>query len=435
MKILLIGQCTLQMGRMEFGNIGNYSIIEPFVRELHHVFPKAEIKTTFQMTEEFCKREHIKRCPMELYYSWSEKDTELCLSERSSAAVFHQTGHLPYESPFIREVLDSDLVIDFSGDMWGDNADLLGKNRFLVGAYKDLTVHLLGKPVAMLAGSPGPFEHENNCAIAQEVFPLFDLVTNREPVTKNILEQYAIYNSNMLDLACPAFLFEPKSNEEISPLLLQEGLLDKTRPAVGFILCGWNMIEGPFNKWPRDDSEYIFFAELLEYFANEVEVDIYLMSHSNGFDVNTEFTPIHGRDYPIIKQLQNIVQKRGKARNIKSLDGIYSPAETKAIIGKFDMLISGRLHGAVAGLSQSVPTVLIDYGHEPKAHKLRGFAAVAGVDEYVADPCDPASMKRIVMECWQKRSDIKKFLDNMMPVVKEKARENFRLLTTLVKPH
>ena len=27
----------------------------------------------------------------------------------------------------------------------------------------------------------------------------------------------------------------------------------------------------------------------------------------------------------------------------------------KAVIGKFDMIVSGRVHGAVAGLSQSVP--------------------------------------------------------------------------------
>lgn len=38
MNILVIGQCTLHWGRMEFGNIGNYYIIEPFMRELHAVF-------------------------------------------------------------------------------------------------------------------------------------------------------------------------------------------------------------------------------------------------------------------------------------------------------------------------------------------------------------------------------------------------------------
>lgn len=44
MNILLIGQCSLHWGRMEFGNIGNYYIIEPFIRELHQTFPAAKIK-------------------------------------------------------------------------------------------------------------------------------------------------------------------------------------------------------------------------------------------------------------------------------------------------------------------------------------------------------------------------------------------------------
>ena len=57
MKILVTGLCTLHWGRLEYGNVGNYYIIEPFFRELHRVFPEAKIVTTFQMTKEFCERE------------------------------------------------------------------------------------------------------------------------------------------------------------------------------------------------------------------------------------------------------------------------------------------------------------------------------------------------------------------------------------------
>lgn len=53
MKILVIGQGTLHWGRLEFGNIGNYYIIEPFFRELHRVFPHAAIQTTFQCQMNF----------------------------------------------------------------------------------------------------------------------------------------------------------------------------------------------------------------------------------------------------------------------------------------------------------------------------------------------------------------------------------------------
>ena len=83
MKILITGQTTLHWGRMEFGNIGNYYIIEPFVRLLHETFPMAKIKTTLQMSERFCRDENIEVLPMELFFGWdndlkkANKDTEI----------------------------------------------------------------------------------------------------------------------------------------------------------------------------------------------------------------------------------------------------------------------------------------------------------------------------------------------------------------------
>ena len=74
MKILVTGLCTLHWGRLQFGNIGNYYIIEPLFRELHRVFEGAEIITTFQMTDEFIRKEKVEVVPMDLYYAWKESD-------------------------------------------------------------------------------------------------------------------------------------------------------------------------------------------------------------------------------------------------------------------------------------------------------------------------------------------------------------------------
>src|SRR5690554_4777366 len=117
MNILLIGQCTLHWGRMEFGNIGNYYIIEPFVRELYKVFPDAKIKTTFQMSERFCKDEKVEVLPMEYYYGFNENDFNIAEKEYKIAKHFAETNELPDTTPYIDAVLDSDLVIDFSGDI------------------------------------------------------------------------------------------------------------------------------------------------------------------------------------------------------------------------------------------------------------------------------------------------------------------------------
>ena len=432
LKILVIGQCTLHWGRMEYGNIGNYYIVEPFVRELHRVFPNSEIRTTFQMSQEFCQRENVIALPIEYYYSWNPGDLETALLELSIAELYHKTGHLVKATPYINEVLDSDIVIDFSGDIWGDNADILGEDRFLIGLCKDRVAQLLGKPTVMLTGSPGPFKNQKTETFAKEVFSNFSFVTNREPISTRVLEEEGFDISKVVNLACPAFLFEPAKPEKLKALFADRRLNDNGRPTLGFILCGWNFTEGPFDKHPRNDNEYIQFAEAVEYISENLGAKVVLMSHSNGFKVPpAKFELIHGRDYPIIKQLQKVLDERGIARNVVSIDGIYDPWTTKAIIGSFDMMVSGRVHGAVAGLSQCVPTVMIDYGHEPKAHKIRGFAEVAGVGEYVADPSSPEDLIKKIQLCWNNRHKYREHLLKWIPEVKIMAKQNFELLQNI----
>lgn len=434
MKVLLTGQCSLHWGRMEFGNIGNYYIIEPFVRELHRVFPNCEIRTTFQMSERFCIEERVKLLPMELFYGWTGEDLALAKKEVELAKRFSETGELPEQTPYLGAVMWSDIVIDFSGDIWGDNANFLGDDRFEVGLLKDRAAQLMGKRTVMLAGSPGPFGDKRLKELAKTVYESYDLVTNREPLSTRLLEREGFDCSNTLTLACPAFLFEPTYNQYVDQAVREirdcKGRANK--PVFGFILCGWNFETGPFDKWPRDDRDYVVFAETIEFITEELGARVCLMSHSNGFDIPpAPFKLKHGRDYPIAKQLQKVVLERGIAKDVIALDGLYDTWETKAIVSSFDMLISGRVHAAVAGLSQHVPTVIIDYGHEPKAHKLRGFAAIVGVEKYVVDPSSKGELKSGVKMCWDNLASYKDYLREHMPTVRKQAKTHFDLLKSL----
>lgn len=431
MNIFVIGQCTLHWGRMEFGNIGNYYIAEPFFRELHRVFPMATIKTTFQMSEKFCEREGVLCIPMDLYYGWNSEDLNIAYKEYSIASIYSRTNKLLETTQFIEEVLTSDLVIDFSGDIWGKNADLVGPNRFLVGLLKNAVVQLLGKPIVMLAGSPGPFNRDETLEFAHEVFSNFTFVTNREKVSRRVLEDYGFDTSKVYDYVCPAFMFEPLTQKEIVKFIEDTPLYNKVRPVVGFILCGWNMLQGPFSRENWKNEEYALYVDLLVDFIKKYKVNLCLMSHSNGFDLPPKFKLKQGRDFPIVKQLYDILKQTEVADSVFLLDGLYSPAETKAIISNFDMLISGRVHAAVAGLSQNIPTTIIDYGHEPKAHKLMGFAEVAGVRDYVANPRDLQDMREKVDKCWNNRNEIRSFLEERNIVIRDKIREQFDLLKTI----
>lgn len=75
-SILVTGLCTLHWGRLQYGNIGNYYIVEPLFRQLHKHFEDYRIMTTFQMDECFVQKENIEVLPMETYYSWCENDVE-----------------------------------------------------------------------------------------------------------------------------------------------------------------------------------------------------------------------------------------------------------------------------------------------------------------------------------------------------------------------
>ncbi|HLS31518.1 MAG TPA: polysaccharide pyruvyl transferase family protein, partial [Flavobacteriaceae bacterium] len=344
----------------------------------------------------------------------------------------HNGKPLTETTPFMDAVMEADLVIDFSGDIWGDNADFLGENRFLVGLYKDRTAQLLGKKTVMMAGSPGPFSPGKNLDFAKEVFENFDLVTNRESFSRKVLVEYGFNLNKLKDLSCPSFLFEAKSDlnlEEIHPQLLRE----KPDLIAGVILCGWNFPTQAFDSTKRSDLEYDFIVNpLLKFLDENPNVKLCLMSHSNGFNPGEKpFRLLHGRDYETIKQLERILIEKGYGKRIFTLDGVYDPWTTKAIIGSFDLLLSGRIHGAVAGLSQQVPTVIIDYGNGPEAHKLKGFAKEAGMLDYVVDPHQPEDVFSKLQDCVHNLSTIEKQLERQIPKVEEKSKQNFKLLKDL----
>src|SRR5690606_9693600 len=107
------------------------------------------------------------------------------------------------------------------------------------------------------------------------------------------------------------------------------------------------------------------------------------------------------RDYSVSKQLEQVLETRGISKDFEMIERVNNTWETKAIIKNLDMLVSGRIHGAVAGLSQLVPTVIIDYGHPPKAHKLKGFAIEAGAEEFIADPAIKNDIINKIDSAWK----------------------------------
>lgn len=433
LKIFLIGLTSVRLGALEAGaNLGNYMIIEPLVKYLKAEFSEFDIKTSLQLSDSFCERFGIV-CKREArFWTYGMKTALTTAGDIFRVSIWWLLNHVIgnkaefaiRNSELLREMYESHLIIDFSGDNFGENA---GRNKFLEDCAEILLARILEKPVIMLAGSPGPFKSYWRKVLGKFVLNRVSLITNREPISTEILRDLGVKKSLLKTTACPAFLFEGKKKEEIMDILKAENVyLGQDYPAIGVIITSWNMPNPPFSKIPREEEELQPFIAMIKLLLDEIKAQIVLISHSNRLDTNGQL--IHGPDFTIMSQLYEMLNPEKYGKKLILLNKPYDTATMKGIIGCFDMLISGRLHGSISGLSQSIPTAIIDYGHEPKAHKLRGVARLLGLEEYVCDPTDAEQMAKIVSNIWMNRVAIQGKLSKEVDEVKKQARLNFRLL-------
>ena len=438
MKILVTGLATLHWGRIEYGNIGNYYIVVPLFRKLHAYFPGAEIRTTLQLTDGFCERENIRKLPLEYYYAWREDsaDTREALEELAAAEIYHSCGSLVWESGFIREVRKADLVINFSGDMWGDNSAAMGENRFLVDLLKTRTAQLLGRKTVLFASSPGPVTEERTLELAKKVYAGFDLVVNREAVSVQVLREEGFEVRRTRSCACPSYLFDkscyPVPVEE-DAILQREGFREGVQN-IGFILATYSLPGRSYDSWERSDEDFQDFVELIEYIIREKKARVLLISHSNGFELPPHFKRTHWRDYRMICQLYEILKKRGRVdmRLLHKVDTLYEPWEMHTLIGNLTMLISGRVHGAVAGLEQYVPTLAFDYKNGPLAHKTYGFFAVMGMEDCVI-PREDFDFIKYFERTYSRLEEIRARLKANHREVKDKVELGFQMMKDLTE--
>ncbi len=428
-KILVTGLCTLHWGRLQYGNIGNYYIVEPLFRQLHKHFPDYKIVTTFQMDEQFANNEKIEVLPMDMYYAWGDQDVTNAYKDVETAekVVKHIDTQL---TPWVENLLHCEYVINVSGDMWGDNAEHVGHKRFLVDCLKMRAAQILHKKTILYAVTPGPFSGEEK-QLAKEVFNKFDLVVIREKVSRDNLIKWGLSVNHVVWAPCPSFLFEANENYKSKWTEEIEKSHAQNRKVIGITFGGFNMPCGPYDMWPRADEQYQVFADLAEYVINVLKGDIVIFSHTNGFDLPPHFKLKCGRDYLILEQFYHILLEKNSKyeEHIKLINEPLLPCDIKKVIGGLDMLITGRVHASVAATSQCIPTVYIEYDRRViYSDKMTGFSAQLGMEEFVCEPQNGEHLKEKVTECFNHIEDIKTRLKKKIPTIQQKAQDAFELI-------
>lgn len=426
-KIFVTGLTSTNKGGIQYHNLGNYIIVDVLFQKLRETFPDHVISTSIQLSDDFYKKFNIKHLRDKRFFTYGMRTAYKTLCDIFRIFLWKITkAKFFLSSTFLLELESSDLIIDFSGDIYGDNAKW---HKFLETNARLWFALMLRKKIAMIIGSPGPFSSFWRVWIAKYILPRLSLITNREPLSTEMLTYIGVKGNHIYSTACPSVMFKPCSEEKLKTFEDYSMIFKNKKPTIGIIISGWNMPVGPYNRWPRDDSEFKFLIQLINHLKESTNYRICLMSHQNNTAHDNSL--IKGNDHRIIDKLIDLLGNVFDGDRVFTLKGLYDAAQSKAIIGKFDLVISGRIHGAVQALSQCIPTVIIDYGHEPKAHKLKGFASVYNISNYIADPNNSNHLCKIVDELIANQEFLKRSLISRLPSIKNDAEINFKLLKNL----
>jgi colanic acid/amylovoran biosynthesis protein len=116
--------------------------------------------------------------------------------------------------------------------------------------------------------------------------------------------------------------------------------------------------------------------------------------------------------------------------------GDFSASDFKGIISQCDLVIAERMHAAIAGLSNGVPTVVIGYSVKAEGI-LSDLLSPDQVKESTLIPLQdflkvPTALKRIE-NAWTHRETITKTLAGNLPAMKERAALSFEVIARALK--
>ena len=467
MKLLLIN-CTHEHSSFNHDK-GSEAYFSCALEILRRFFPDAEFISKIKFPSPMALK--FKILPMansklsnRTFSLWSSLDSTVdlflvaCMCFFSK--IFRQQAFINSKNPIIRwrsklrMYSEANMVVHLGLDHFSNNAGFIT----VFEHCKEIIISsLMGKPIALFAQSPGPFQGKLTSLIARKAINNADIVILREEVSLEKLKEAKI-SGNIKITADPAFLLSSASTGQVKEILLHEGIDNhniKNNGIIGLIVSGYNTLSLDTKKsWffvfleklysillfiipeilldkylkisrkifrSLGDASSISCSQevinLIDFLTSELNVNVFLIPHSKGGNILN--------DVAILESYWQGVKYKDKVKVIK---GDYNPSETKGIIGNCDMIISTKMHACIAALSQGIPTVAIAW-----SHKYYGVMKMLEQEDCICSSMVEQEIIPVVREAWRQRSNIKNELLKKMPKVKSKAQLTGKLISQLQK--
>lgn len=428
----LVGESLLRGSyEMQLGNVG---ILIPMLKHMRAHLGDVDITTTINLTEKFCHEHQVNVAEYVHTLTKLKKLAYLIFSPifMLYAVIWRAVKSISGKKlPFfglkrLSEFAGADIVLDFNGDVFP--ADVRTVARLLLHLTDVLTISCLGVPMVEFVSSPGPFNTSITRFVSKVVYGRMALIMNREEISSGLLRKLGVTDVPIIETACPSFLLEPGSGNVAEQELKSESVDLLRRPLIGMNLCGYNL---PQHTWGimEDYSGLDRFVPAVRFMLDELSAHIVIIPHVHWINPYVSYHEfIHGPDYEICLRLAERFADYAGEGSISVLRGCYSAKDTKAVIGRCDLFVSGRLHAGIAALSQAVPTVYVAYGH-----KHKGVARIVGQEEYVVEDISASVLTETVKKAWGRREDIRASLKKRLPRVEALSTMSFEILRDMLE--
>ena len=244
----------------------------------------------------------------------------------------------------VRELVRSaDVIISSGGDNFGkDYGPFQNHLTPLMEAQK-----IAGRTV-LLAQSIGPFKSDSATNLFKRVAQRCALTTCRESRSYRFcLEELDLPKERTALVGDVAFLLKPAKRDRIDDILRAEGV-SPDEPRIALSISGGISMFSQSNR----DAHVERWAQIIRDLKAKLDTRIIVIPH-----VWSNMKTAKNND---------MVVSMAVLERVKGLDVVLpkqdlNAMEYKGIIGTTDFLVAERMHAAIAGLSQGVPTVPISY--------------------------------------------------------------------------
>jgi len=463
--ILLHGTAMHHIICLEY-NRGTTGFVLGVIESLRKLIPEAKFISLIQFSDSFSAKHNIKVVKNNLF---SLKSFSLLESLKSSLLFlrcvlwvilrkyFSIKASILVNNRILKEYRQADVIIDLSADFFNDSYGIIP----VIEYCRDILFGvLLGTPVVICSQSIGPFRGKLASWLTQFTLNRVSIITLREEISKDFLDEMGVSKTPIYVVADPAFLFEPSPEKRAKEILSKEGINSYTKTIIGIVnpegelmmigqskggyksilisayqfaqyclpeeLFLWLMkhirkgkLYGTLQSQYKNKTIQII-AGIVGHIVKETDCSVLLVPHV--------VLPVrHGEeDQDARVTAKRIFQLVLNKERVIPITGDYTAQEVKGIIGQCNMIISLKLHAAIAATSQCVPTIAIG-----THHKFRGIMRMLGQERWVFDQI-PEDLITKIDEAWSKRGEITKELESRLVTLREDALRNARLIKQLL---